>query len=871
MRLMAAILLGLVLSASQVCRAEVLVNEDFNNWDRAPGPGWNAVTGAGGEMSLVADGAGGKALRTAAPLGKACYVSHSLGSERRELYISLRVKVESATTGATLEKSAPAAGALFLTGRVGGSQQTRASIEMQIATHDALLHTPTGRLGVHKTGITWSRGETLDIGLGVKFDKNGFVKIYYSGVKIYEVHYNTLEAGKPEAAEFIRLGPQDNAACAVVFDNVKVATTEDEAGVLADIRLSPVPLRIDVDDNKILRRTNFDCFGVNAVLTDNVPYKNLKFATLPLGITSARWMLGQRVDWDEYGHYAVPPPFFYKENDGTSGYEKDGRSFEEHLSYFGENPQVVCTTDIGNADPAGKKLDGPDGWVQYNKKRGHRGCIYEIGNEVDIPQRPESSYVFTGSKWEQICDGVIRWVPISEAVPQSLMHPGGAYDYTFPLNNKGSVIYLGSRHRWEACDINLAEVGKGDARLNWAVWTDKGWEPVFQGGPASAKPFLWTRYGRTDDLHDVRNLTKSGVVYWSDATYAPDGLFERWKPASMGELSAGACAGDERLYFVKVWPSGGAYSVEPKESTIGFNIAPREYAAVVRTLAGVIRKNGGSAFTSSGNMENPGWTECFESVAPFVDGLAFHGYVSGTPTWDPERAGLHYIPFQAMLYDQEYLRKMPGESRARKPLAAKKLAMTEWGSPEIGYIGGLSTAIALCEILKGGWDSAQRYYWADTSLTSKNPHGLLKALKGDPATEWVERPSASVFKFVRHAAKSDLIQAECKYTGSKTERSYPGVYACGFKGASDTEKSLVLVNRTDVEMTDTPIRWKGAAGLQFRVLTLSSAAGIRGNNEGPEQHVTMDTKPAVTLSESGEARLTLSPYSLYILEAITAD
>lgn len=862
--------LCLMLFALRPCGAEVLINESFDSWTKAPGPGWEASVAPGGGMSLTADGAGGKALRTSCPRGGRSFIIHSLGGDRREVYISLSVKVESLATGTTWQQFDPTIVVMQLNGHLQDKERYRTQLQMNAKGQDVVMQLFTSHVTVHKTGLCWSRGETLNIGIGIKYDRKGFVKFYYDGVKIYEVNCNTIDPG-PDSVDSIRIGCQEGAASALVVDNVTVATREDEAKFIVKSDDTSNPPSIVVDSAKKLGPVNFDCFGVSAgMMAGNpLPYTKLKTATLPLGITSVRW--GGKAYWDEYEKYPGPPiSFYYKENDASSPYGKDGRSFEEHLSYFGGNPQVVCITNPDGSDYLGKKLDGPNGWVQYNKRRGHRDCIYEVGNETDLAQYLQGGYMFTGQSWEQICDGVARWPPAGPAlVAQSLMREGPRVDYTFPFNSKGSALYIGSRERWDDCEIGLLRSGQGGGKLAWAIWTGKDWETVFAGQAGS--DYLLTPEPSPDGLHDVRNFATRGQVYWSDSFFKPGGPFERWTPASISQISDGACSGADKLYYVKIWLQSGVYSGgEPQESTMLVGRAPSDYASVVKSYSEIIRRNGGHAYASSASIENrPGWMEMLQSVAPSVDGLAFHGYDAWAPTWDAVSKGEGlYVPFQAMLYNVERLRKITGEIRSKKPLAGKKLALTEWSVPDKGYLGGLGTAIAMCEILKGGWDSANRHNWCASWAHRDDVYSLIRATSSSSDTDWVERPSATVFKFLRHAARADLVKAECLYSAGKQTTHYPGIYVCAFQGARKTEKSLVLVNRTDSDLRDVPINWSDATGLRFRVETLQSSSGLRADNEGVMPQVTMESSPSITFSGDGVARISLPAYSLYILEVI---
>ncbi|MDO8682968.1 MAG: hypothetical protein Q7N50_05740 [Armatimonadota bacterium] len=880
-------ILSLLILASwpQLSGAVVLVDEDFNSWAKVPGPGWQMSAKPGGTVELVADEMGGKAVKASSPLNGSSYISRSLGGSYSELYVSLRVKIVSFNQGNTIEQQRDKGNILLLLGEADGRTRWRTSLTLESSHHDLLMTLFTSQMGLHKTGPTWSRGETLDIGFGIKYGKQGFLKFYYGGAKTYEINYDTTAPNLPNSISDLRIGAHDGAGLAVVIDNARVATSEDEAGVLAKVDLSPSPLVISVDSQKVLRPVNFDCFGVGAGSpSDQTPYSNLKAATLPMGFTSVRWMPGGAyggLDWD--ADEDVPGlssrPFYFKERDSSSRLGKNGRSFEEHLDYFGADPQLVCVT---GGDYTGKKLDGPNGWVHYNEKRGRRDCIYEIGNECELTQRPQDCYVFTGDKWDQICNGVIRWPPPGpQRIEQSLLHYGGEkdpdYDYTFPLNNKGAAVYLGFGYRWDGCRIKLARAGVGDAKLGWAIWTGTGWEIVHDGRPGG-KSYLMTQHGKIDDLRDIRNLTASTAnAYWSDSFHLPGGPFERWKRTSARALSGGSIQSDKELYYVKIWTLSGSYTGgEPREGQISLGIATPEYLAVGRTYAEVIRKNGGTAFASSATLDiRPGWLDMLERLAPAIDGLAFHSYPSTSVDWGiPEWRRIGQSTYTTALYDVEWMRKMAEELRARKAFTGKKLALTEWNSGGAEYIGGLSTAIALCEILKGGWDSAQRYSWLtlwqhrNLSDSVASDSGLLASKSPKKDTEFFERPSATAFKLIRHTAKSNLIQAKCYYKGPNGARDYSGVYVCGFEGASKTDKALMIVNRTDIDLPGIPIQWKSAAGLKFRVVALESTAGVHGNNEGDKPQVGVVGKPAITFSRTGEARITLPAYSLYVLEVL---
>jgi hypothetical protein len=863
-------LVCLLTGLAHICGAEMIINENFDSWTKSPGPGWQARVEPGGELSLIADGSGGKSLRLSKPRLACSYVSHSLGADRKELYIGIRVRAESLDFGKSYEQSAGGVWILTLYGRGDGGEKIRMALQLGSA-RDVLVNPMTKSLANQRPGLTWAPGETLDVGVGLKYGQQGFVKFYYGGAKIYEVHYNTIDPG-PTSVDSIRIGPQYQAATTLVVDDIKIATTEDEAGVLAKVSQSPTPLRIKIDSSGILKPTHLDCFGTTVGLSEPVPYKNLKSAMLPLGITSARWMNGVcRENWNEYERYPGRPwPFYYKENDASSPWGKDGRSFEEHLEYFGNNIQVACVQDINiTSDPA-KLLDGPNGWIQYNKRRGHRDCIYEIGNEMDGTQWPQSGYMFTGSKWEQICDGHIRWMPAGpERVPQSLMHAEAGYNYSLPFNSPGAALYVGCRRRWDMCRVDLSKPGQGNAKLTWEIRTDKGWETVYSEGSGG---YLIPKYARLDDLHDARNFTRSSVVCWSDSFFKTGGPYDRWKPASPKEISGGACPGDEKLYYIRISREGGSYTGgEPCEASLGFATTPSEYVSAVKSISAVIARNGGEAYASSSYIDgHPGWSEALESMAPYVKGFAFHGYESRETTWDALAKGeQEYYPFQSMLYDVERMRKVAEEAHSLKPLAGKKLALTEWAIPDAEYPGGLATAIALCEIQKGGWNAAHRNSWGTQSvIPGDGSWGLLRPTSSTVNAEWIERPSATAFKMIRHATKEKLVEARATLIQSGKEREYPGVYVCAFQGTQAKDKSLVLVNRTDATLTDVPIEWKGAAGTKFRVITLQSAAGIRGNNEGPISQVTMESRPSITFSATGQTRFTLPPYSLYVIEVM---
>ncbi|MDI6828164.1 MAG: hypothetical protein QME62_06755, partial [Armatimonadota bacterium] len=748
--------------------------------------GWSVHEFGGGALSISKSDLvpAGNVIRVDIPRSEsAAFVRRTLPQPVEEIWISFSMRILSANPDCDWARP------LVLVGDDGKKQLEVRLREFKLVELASQPESDS-RGRTHLTGYPWWPGKKYNYIIGFRKGDLGFVRFYVEGAKIYYLDNVNMGDGKIERVEiggFSTIGT--NLGGSIEFGDIRISTNPD------DLITKTVPT-ITVS-NKILSEVNLDCFGINTS-HPGIDWPSAVFdleRTLRLNTFRYGYRSTER-NWDgEPTWHTNPKRNYWYAREGFG----DAKSFLYSSFYtaYTKDPLFICVLNCIGERNSRWDADHAVEWVKFNKNYrkadGSVGlrAVYEVGNELSLPQSFTEAWWYDGKSYIQIGSGETLWsakharevYSRQYGIPDCLSNEEMNYKLDF---KPGRYLYLGFRWKFDQIVYELASSPNvsalKDFKLDYEYWDEKTqqWRHFNQ----------WVKGWETDRQP---HFLASGQ--WNRIAFDWRRL-EGWGRKSINEEASvkDTSLSSDRLYYVRLslHPSMGNFIDGPVEKFIRVCMPGDSYIDILKHFSPV-REAGGELYAWIG-MVGDSWRNGFEEVlaknTDLYDGLVSHFYTSYN--CEPNRLDKPmHIMINAGLWMPELVSEYGKYLRRRFP--GKKIGLSEWDfsgvhpSLLVCHINGLRAAITQCEILKGGWDFAAYH-------TGFFPYKLGYSYMTNSSSNPKLRPTGLGIKLVRDCARKYVLDAQS---------NNPGLYVCAFRGESEKDISLVVVNRTDAEISAT--------------------------------------------------------------------
>lgn len=826
LRLLCAVILVLIAAGAS---AETLTFDGGATLDEimARHPGWSYYQARNGRTTLE-PGPTGKCLAFGYGGGfSPAQLSRAFPNGMETIFVGFSVKLGS------IERNVTGTQLLWLTS--GGKTDVRLSLG---SSRQITLTTNLTQAALDQyPGAYWWPDEWTRLVLGVRKGPSGYVKLWADGALVYSNSFDTgsnlidgLVIGLPNGwdGEWVTAVTQ--------IDDLSIGTSFEQVGT--------EPRRTITVSTTIERIVNPDCFGVHVGWYGwgwRSDYPKIKELLRQAGVYGGRVAFQSHVDWDYHW-----PHFMYKPTDT----DPPGSTAAEHIFAMssGPDPIVSCVLNMLGEKGADWRPEKAVDLILFNQRyrnpngSGGLRAVYGLGNEPVYPNAITEGWYYKARtrRYQQVGNGNTTWrSAFDPGQPEFLSNTSPAYNYKLDLL-PGDYLYIGHRWRFNTLAYALVNAGRvsGDKLLRWEYWNGTEW---VRFGTVPHSSFVG-EYPKP-----ARNLT--GNRNWNTCDW-DDAAMPEWARTSMAAVAGDDAFSREELYYIRIGHESGSYSGEsPVESFMKVAVSPLGYLEAMQVFYPAVVDAGAELYTSPGNEgASTDLVDILEENPGLFDGLMWHSYPDPS-TSAVLKPGVLYAPPSSMLWTVDRISKRAAEFRRRVP--GKKIAICEWNAcgttstGEQGLAGGLRTAVALCEILRSGWDSAM-YHKAFSTFF--DPFNLVTGTIDQPRL----RPSGWAFKAVREHSKRYVL---------RTESSYRGIYACAFAANRSSEGALFVINRTpnteSVQVTF-PRAWK----TKMAVYEMKSAS-LTDDNEKAEN---ISLRLAKTFSGATTITYRFPPYSLTIFE-----
>ncbi|MCL6520200.1 MAG: hypothetical protein K6T99_10240 [Armatimonadetes bacterium] len=758
-------------------------------------PGWSAHEAGGGSLSIIQSDLvpNGRTFKVDIPYSEsAAFLRFTLAKPVEEIWVAFSIRILNARPDCNWAR--PFA-------LVGDDEKNQLEMRLRESKLVELASQPQSSTytRTHLTGYPWWPGQKYRYIIGFRKGDEGFVKFYVENAKIYCLDGVDMGEGmisRVEIGGFSTIGV--NLGGSLEIGDIRISTNSEDL-------ITQIQPTINITD-KVLSTVNFDCFGINTSHPGiDWPAKafdlerTLKFNTYRYGYRCTE------KDWDgEMTWQANPNRNYWYASEGVG----NAKSFLCSSFYTActKDPLFICILNCMGERNSKWDAEHAVEWVRFNnnyrKPDGTVGlrAIYEAGNEVSLPQSLTEGWWYDGKSYIQIGSGEALWdarhakevYPLENGLPDCLSNEKMNFKLDF---GPGKYLYLGFRWKFNEIIYELANLPKeetaGSIRLNYEYWDEitQQWRNFNQ----------WVNGWETDKHpHFLATGQLNRVTFdWR--------RLEGWGKRSIRDEAGenNSSISDDRLYYIRLslYSRGTLFAEAPIEKFIRVCMPGESYIEILKHFAPV-RKAGGILYAWIGMVGNKGFEKALAENTDLYDGIVSHFYTSYDCEPNKSNGPLH-IMINAGLWMPELVSKYGEYLRNKFP--GKKIGLTEWDFSGVHpslltcHINGLRAAITQCEILKGGWDFAAYH-------TGFFPYKLGYSYMTNSSTNPRLRPTGLGIKLVRDCALKYVLDAQS---------NHPWLYVCAFRGETEKDINLVVVNRADSNLTATinlPIE-----GCSFRI------------------------------------------------------